>query len=295
MTQGLLASSHYLHRVGSQALPTLEDALRAECRVQHRRVDRFIQLAVLGAARCAAGRRLREDCFLYLGSGVGPVGNNIMVQEQIFRDRQLPRPFNFVNTLGASATFYVAKELGLRGQGWWVSRRGASLEALLELAFTDLRLGFCTQALVGVVEECPAPYEDHRRRVHAPADAVLAEGSHWLLLGAAPEAGDRGITAAFGLDKTALVRGLRAAWSEGDSLAFGPAVPDTLAADLAAVAGVPALRTDFALHDSLAAARLTHWLSARPHGRLHLLCGLPEYYVRLEITAPDRVPLELAQ
>jgi hypothetical protein len=284
----LLAASHHLHPVGGQALPSLEQELRAVCREHHRRVDRFIQLALLGAARCAAGRRLDADCSLYLGSGVGPEGNNIVVQEQICRDHLLPRPFNFVNTLGASATFYVAKDLGLNGQAWWVARRGASLEALLELAFADLELGLCSQALVGVVEECPAPYEDHRRRVQAPADAVLAEGSHWLLLDARSVAGAGGIAGAFGLDHAGLVRSLRDAWREGDSLDFGPGIPLALAADLAAVAGVQALRTDLARHDSLAAARLTHWLGTRTQGRLHLLCGRPESYAHLDLTAADR-------
>jgi hypothetical protein len=288
MKAALLSGSHYLHPVGTQALPSLERELRAVCREHHRRVDRFIQLALLGAARCAAGRRLDADCSLYLGSGVGPEGNNIVVQEQICRDHLLPRPFNFVNTLGASATFYVAKDLGLSGQGWWVARRGASLEALLELAFADLELGLCSRALVGVVEECPAPYEDHRRRVQAPPDAVLAEGSHWLLLDARPEAGAGGIAAAFGLDPAGLARNLGGAWRGGDKLAFGPCIPEALAADLAAVAGVPALRTDLGVHDSLAAARLTQWLGTRGQGRLHLLCGLPGSYAHLELSAPER-------
>jgi hypothetical protein len=284
----LLSGSHYLHPVGDQALPSLEQDLRAVCREHHRRVDRFIQLALLGAARCAAGRRLDADCFLYLGSGVGPEGNNIVVQEQICRDHLLPRPFNFVNTLGASATFYVAKDLGLNGQSWWAARRGASLEALLELAFADLELGLCSQALVGVVEECPAPYEDHRRRVGAPADAVLAEGSHWLLLDARATAGAGGIAGVFGLDHAGLVQSLRDAWRGGDSLAFGPGIAKALAADLAAAAGVPALRTELPSHDSLAAARLTHWLGTPTGGRLHLLCGLPDYYTHLELSPPGR-------
>jgi hypothetical protein len=288
MRAQLLSASHYLHPVGLQPLPSLEQDLRAVCREHHRRVDRFIQLALLGAARCAVGRSLDADCFLYLGSGVGPEGNNIVVQEQICRDHLLPRPFNFVNTLGASATFYVAKDLGLDGQAWWVARRGASLEALLELALADLELGLCSQALVGVVEECPAPYEDHRRRVHAPPDAALAEGSHWLLLDTRPEVGAGGMTGAFGLDHAGLVQSLRKDWREGDSLDFGPGIPKALAADLAAVAGLPALRADLPLHDSLAAARLTQWLGTRSQGRLHLLCGLPESYAHLEIAAPDR-------
>jgi hypothetical protein len=285
MKATLLASSHYLHAVGSDHLPPLDEALREACREHHRRVDRFIQLSLLGAARCAAGRSLGPDCFLYLGSGVGPEGNNIVVQEQICRDHLLPRPFNFVNTLGSAATYYVAKELGLEGQGWWVARRGASLEALLELALADMELGLCASALVGVVEECPQPYEDHRRRIHAPENAAMAEGSHWLLLDAAPEAGTGGIAADFHLDGVSLIESIRAAWRPGDSLAFGPGIPGPFASTLASAAGAPLEPNGLPIHDSLAAAGLTAWLQTKPKGRLHLLCGIPDSYARLEITA----------
>jgi len=287
MKAALLAGSHYMHAVGLEPLPSLEGALRAACREHHRRVDRFIQLALLGAARCVDGRKLDADCSLYLGSGIGPEGNNIVVQEQICRDRLFPRPFNFVNTLGSSATFYVAKDLGLDSQAWWVSRRGASLEAVLELALADMELGLCSQALVGVVEECPFPYEEHRRRVQAASHAVLAEGSHWVLLGARSAPDTASITAAFNLGAQDLVDELRVAWGEGDRLALGPGIPAALAGCLAAAVDVPLPTSEngFPSHDSLAAARLTGWFQTRAEGRLHLLCGVPESYARLELAA----------
>lgn len=269
----LLGYSHHLEAApAAGAWPSLEGAVREACREPYRRVDRFIQLALLGAARCAAGRALDPDCALYLGSGIGPEGNNILVQEQICRDRLLPRPFNFVNTLGSSATYFVSKDLGLAGQGWWASRRGASLEALLELALADLELGLCRQALVGVVEECPLPLEDHRNRVGTAPGTALAEGSHWLLLGAE---GPGGLIFTGGLDGEALAQRLAADWKAGDHLAFGPGVPAALGAALSRLVGARAFGGDLPFHDSLAAARATAWLGQKEKGRLHLLCGGP--------------------
>lgn len=282
----LRAFSHHLHAVGQAPLPSLDEGLRRVCREPQRRVDRFIQLALLGAARCAAGAALARDCALYLGSGIGPEGNNILVQEQICRDHLLPRPFNFVNTLGSSATYFVAKDRGLDAQGWWASRRGAALEAVLELALTDLELGLCSQALVGVVEECPAPYEDHRRRCQASADAALAEGSHWLLLVRDAQAGDGALEAVFEVNPESLERSLRAAWNPGDALAFGPGVPLGLRSVWAPGLGVSPLGEDLPFHDSQAAARLTAWLDAKHRGRLHLVCGSPKRLAYLSITAP---------
>ena len=177
------ALSHYLHAVrDGEALPPLDGALKPLCREQFRRIDRFIQLALLGSARCAADRHLELDCGLYLGSGHGPVSNNISTQLQLIRDRQVPKPFNFVNTLGNSAGYYVARNLGLGGQNLFISRRGASFQAVLEAALLDLEAGAVSQALLGVVEEVTLPLVEHRRRQGLTPDLAVAEGSHWLLL-----------------------------------------------------------------------------------------------------------------
>ncbi|HSN18262.1 MAG TPA: beta-ketoacyl synthase N-terminal-like domain-containing protein [Gammaproteobacteria bacterium] len=178
-----IAASHYLHPVREdEALPSLDTALQPLCREHFRRIDRFIQLALLGSARCVAGHRLAVDCGLYLGSGLGPMSNNISTQEQLIRDHLTPKPFNFINTLGNSAGYYVAKNLGLSGPNLFISRRGASFQAALETALVDLECGTSRQALVGVVEEVTLPLAAHRRRQGLSVDTVVAEGSHWLLL-----------------------------------------------------------------------------------------------------------------
>jgi hypothetical protein len=175
--------SHYLQPVREgEPLPSLDAALKEVCRENFRRIDRFIELALLGSGRCAKGHMLAPDCGLYLGSGLGPMVNNIACQEQLIRDRELPMPFDFINTLGNSAGYYVAKNLGLSGQNLFVSRRGASFTAVLESALVDLDCGAVGQALLGVVEEATEPFAEHRRRQGLAPDTPVAEGSHWLLL-----------------------------------------------------------------------------------------------------------------
>ncbi|HEY1992110.1 MAG TPA: hypothetical protein VGH71_06570 [Gammaproteobacteria bacterium] len=177
------AVSHYLYPLREgEPLPSLDTALREVCREHFRRIDRFIGLALLGSGRCAQGRALAADCGLYLGSGLGPMAGNIACQEQLIRDRELPMPFDFINTLGNSAGYYVAKNLALSGQNLFISRPGANFEAVLEAALVDLESGVLRQALVGVVEEATEPFAEHRRRQGLPADLPVAEGSHWLLL-----------------------------------------------------------------------------------------------------------------
>lgn len=184
----VLQASHYFHQVAEdEALPALEARLAPLCRERFRRIDRFIQLSLLGSAECVKDLNLGEDCGLYISSGIGPAGNNIVVQETLWKQHKLPMPFNFVNTLGSSAGYYVAKNLGLSGQSLFISRRGDSFEAALDCAAADLESGVVTKALVGAVEECTLPLGQHRIRQALPKNTPLAEGSHWLLLEASPE------------------------------------------------------------------------------------------------------------
>lgn len=180
----LSAGKHYLPLADSDALPPLGPALREVYQQRFRRIDRFVQLALLGAGRCAAAQPPDPDCGVYLGAGPGPVSSNITVQETIIAQHESPMPFAFINTLGSSAVFNVASGLRLRGSAMFVSRQKASLQAALTCALLDLHAGATKQALVGVVEEAPLPLSDQRQRAGIDPEQPLAEGSHWWLLGA---------------------------------------------------------------------------------------------------------------
>ncbi|MGA7965909.1 MAG: beta-ketoacyl synthase N-terminal-like domain-containing protein [Gammaproteobacteria bacterium] len=184
MQAALLSVSHHLGALrDDESLPSLNDLLKDTCRQSYRRIDRFVQLALVGSAPCVQGGKLHADCGIYMGSTHGPLTSNIRVQEQMLRGRELPKPFNFVNTLGSIAGFYIADNLQLSGPSLFVSRYGRSLEAALEIALTDLAAGAVEQALVGVVEEAPLPLDNQRLRLRVDADVALGEGSHWMLLG----------------------------------------------------------------------------------------------------------------
>ncbi|MGH8283070.1 MAG: beta-ketoacyl synthase N-terminal-like domain-containing protein, partial [Gammaproteobacteria bacterium] len=214
----VLSASHYFQPLREgEPLPALEQALTPVYRENFRRIDRFIQLALLGSARCADGHALRSDCGIYLGSGLGPMSNNIVVQEQLVRDREIPKPFNFINTLGSAAGFYVARNLGLSGRNLFISRRGASLEAALSVAMSGMALGVTQQALVGVVEEATLPLAAHRLRQGLPEDQPLAEGSHWLLLQSDMD-GTRPIGIRRFMEFSSLEEFLQSNWNTGDRL-----------------------------------------------------------------------------
>lgn len=273
MSVRAVAASSHLQTVGEGAgLPSLDQALKDVSREHFRRVDRFIQLALIGSGRCVAGQALRPDCGIYLSSGFGPIGSNVATQQQMLRDREIPKPYNFVNTLGVSAGFHVAKNLGLTGQNFFISRRRASLEAAMEVALLDLELGVVSQALVGVVEEVTLPLDEHRRRRGLPADTLVAEGSHWLLLEKdAPRGKALRMLRLEGLIeleewlKTYYRAGDRAYWTLGeDEAAIGARLQQPLATG----------DTDEGIHDNQQAAWIAEFAASGAPGSLFLIgCG----------------------
>lgn len=162
--------------------PELRAEVNAVCGERFRRIDRFIQLCLLGAARCAAGTCLDGKTGLYIGSRFAAICNTIKVQEQMFIHGQIPKPANFINTLSNSAGYYVARNLNVQGKNIFVSRANASLEAVLELARLDLQNGTIEQALIGVVDEGAPVQAHHCQRMGIAEDTALGEGSHWFLL-----------------------------------------------------------------------------------------------------------------
>jgi hypothetical protein len=180
----IVAYSHYFNAIAADttALPALDERVLAVTRERYRRIDRFVQLSLLGACTCASGRSLVSDCALYLGSGTGPLGSNVQVQDAIEKHGRHPMPFAFMNTLGSSACFHVARELGMSGEAVLISRGRGSFSAALQCAMADLEAGVSSQLLVGAVEECVLPMSYHHALLRHPPYVTGAEGSHWVLL-----------------------------------------------------------------------------------------------------------------
>ncbi len=196
----ILAIGSYQHTFDSDSesteLPDLREELKTLCSQRYRRIDRFIQLCLLGAGRCqkqfrqaypGAGvqsesqTKIPGDTALYLASGLAAMSNTVKVQEQIFQHRLPPKPAHFINTLSNSAGFYVAKDLGLSGKNLFISRANASFEASLQLAAQDFAATNNRMALIGAVDECLIPLAEHKARLRLASSDKLAEGSHWLL------------------------------------------------------------------------------------------------------------------
>ena len=194
----ILASHSLLHSIDrdQQQLPSLKQQVTDLSGGYIRRVDRFIELCLLGALNCVGRRQLPATTATYLASRCGAVQTPSQAMASIFVDHQLPKPLHFVNTLGNTAGFYLTRGLGISGQTLVLSKESLSFEAALFQAVLDLQTGVVETALVGGVDEVTLPVSAQARRLDAPGAQRLLEGSHWLLLTADEEtaaAGNPGI------------------------------------------------------------------------------------------------------
>ena len=164
--------------------PVLKEMFSARIR----RIGRFIQLALIGAGRCVDGRELPKNTKLFLASGVGDIAVTEKVLERIVRDRQAPKPLDFINTVSNAACFYMARQFDIHGSSCTVSRSRLPMQALLRMALQESRAGRSERALVGSVEVVSGRTDVHVKRVDPPDDAQIAEGSWWFDFGQACEA-----------------------------------------------------------------------------------------------------------
>lgn len=136
-----------------------------------RRAGRFAELALLGAAQCAAALELPADTMVVVATRYG----NRRVASELVRtvaiERSSPMPFAFMASQNGAACQVIARHLGLNGTAFCLSSSQALLERALALAMILLDQDGGRTALVGWVDL------DH-------ADGATNAVSHWLCLDA---------------------------------------------------------------------------------------------------------------
>ena len=147
-----------------------------------RRIGRFIQLGLIGAARCVGAETLPPDTAVYLSSRRGDLEVTIEVMEALFRDGHAPKPLSFINTVSNAACYYIARHFALHGRSCFVGGSYFAFESALDLALLELRAGIVRSALVGGTEIVTDPVAIHRQRLGLSPEAPVAEASHWLWL-----------------------------------------------------------------------------------------------------------------
>lgn len=166
-----------------ETIDVLKEDLKKYTNYVFRRINKFILLSLIGVHQCVYGKLLDAEIAVYLATENGNLGDTENVLFQIYQKNLFPKPFNFINTMSNTASFYVAQSLNTLGRSITVSSKNVSFERGLELVRTDFMMNNIKEALVGGVDE--AVYS--RERFCQNYDAIyhqadLVEGSCWLYL-----------------------------------------------------------------------------------------------------------------
>lgn len=178
----ILTTGSYCEIVSGDNPPALKDLVKQSTGVAVRRVSRFVQLALIGAGRCAREWQLPSDCAIYFSSCRGDIDVTAELLDDMIRRNEMPGPLTFVNSVSNAACFHVASVLGLEGRSNFITNRFDPLVAALKSAWVDLARDEIEMALVGSVDVSSWPLEHHRKRVEIEDDRPLAEASHWFLV-----------------------------------------------------------------------------------------------------------------
>lgn len=179
----------YIHNHGSfvgrpvQEMKYYKEDVSRYTKLHFRRANRFVLLSLAGACRCAHEKGIKKNTAVYLTTENGNLGDTETVLHQIFHMHQFPMPYNFINTMSNTASFYVAQSLELLGRNLTFSSKLLSFERGLALLRCDMQMGAVNEALIGGVDEASfskAQFEAKFDRRYD--DHTMVEGSCWLLI-----------------------------------------------------------------------------------------------------------------
>jgi len=94
----------------------IKSELKERYKYDTRRQDLFIYLGLLGAFRLKERCDIAPDDELYLTSGLGNIDVIVNIYSYAMTEGSHIKPFDFINMLGNTASYYIAKALGVNGK-----------------------------------------------------------------------------------------------------------------------------------------------------------------------------------
>lgn len=180
-----IISADHLLITATEPQTDLKSQFREQGFTRPRRVSRYTELALLGVQNCTKGQyNIPENCAVYLSSIQGQIAQSAELLRKIIEEKDDIMPISFINVSSNMAGFSIAQVLNLSGRNNAITNKELAFEIALEMALIDLMMGAVPMALVGVVEECSYPLTEHQKRLGLDSNALLSEGSAWLLLSA---------------------------------------------------------------------------------------------------------------
>ncbi len=177
----------YIHSYSTFVSPPVDDIkiykqeISRFTELKFRRANKFVLLSLVGACQCAHGQAVKTDTAVYLTTENGNLGDTETVLDQLYYKHEFPMPYNFINTMSNTASFYVAQSFDILGRNLILSSKQLSFERGLELLRSDLVAGVVKEALFGGVDEVSFSKSQFETKFKRPyRDYEMIEGSCWF-------------------------------------------------------------------------------------------------------------------
>lgn len=134
----------------------IKKELKQTYKLDTRRQDTFIHLALYGALKLKDEIQIREDDELYVTSGTGNM--EVMQKSNLYvnENKEFLRPFDFINMLGNTTSYYVASALGMKGKNiYQISNSFTYMNTLISV-YTSL-LSSKKDAVLGSIDLSTTP------------------------------------------------------------------------------------------------------------------------------------------
>ncbi len=153
------ASSNYRGNINDF---DVKKELKSKYKLNTRRQDTFIHLAVYGAQLLKEQVAIKSCDELYITSGVGNIDVLQKTNKYVCEDKEFIKPFDFINMLGNSTSYYVATSLGLKDKNiFQISNNFTFINTLISV-YASLK-NSNKNAIVGSVDLCTDPDEVIKR------------------------------------------------------------------------------------------------------------------------------------
>ncbi len=137
---------HQLELDASSSDKALKLMLGQQLAQMPRRMDRLALLTLLLAAPFRG--TLARGSGIYLAADYPSLANMYALLDTVVVQQQLPKPFEFVNSVSNAACFYAAQMLELDGPNVFIGAGTAPWQPLSELAYADLHCNIVPEALL---------------------------------------------------------------------------------------------------------------------------------------------------
>ena len=136
--------------------------LKSKYKLDTRRQDTFIHLAVYGAQLLKDKTLINSNDELYITSGVGNIDVLQKTNNYVQEEKDFIKPFDFINMLGNTTSYYVAHSLSLKDKNTFqVSDNFTYINTLISV-FASLKVSK-KEAILGSVDLCTEPEEVIKR------------------------------------------------------------------------------------------------------------------------------------